>query len=238
MIGLISVTITLFSFSVVTISRRNITHEKLAMMGKLSSRISHDLKNPLAILKMLVEQNALDVPQDEIQTLRNKKMNRAISKMTNQIDNILNFVKDHELVMKNVSLFSLFDHTIEYVELTSSVKIQKEGNDCMLLCDFYKIEIVFENIVLNAIQAMKNVGNITLRASDTENHVIIIIENDGPDIPDDILPNIFELLFSTKTTGTGLGLNSCRTIVEQHGGTIEAFNAPTRFILTFPKTSS
>jgi len=236
LIGLISTAIFLFSIGVVKISQQNIKQEKLALLGQVSARISHDLKNPLSLIQVLVEQNTLNISQDPKQITRNEKMKRAILRMTNQIDNIMNFLKDRELVMKKVSLYSVFDAAVEYTTFIPTVSIQKEGNDGMIVCDPTQIEIVFANILSNAVQAMHNVGEITLRIFENTDHVEIVIENTGPEIPDKILSTIFESLFTTKTNGTGLGLISCKSIINQHGGIIQAYNNPTRFVITIPKS--
>ena len=67
---------------------------------------------------------------------------------------------------------------------------------------------------------MDNVGQIQIRIQDNNKQVLIEVEDSGSGIPADVLPRIFEPLFTTKSTGTGLGLLSCRNIVEQHQGTI------------------
>lgn len=64
---------------------------------------------------------------------------------------------------------------------------------------------------------------------------VIEFENSGPDIPPDIFPKIFEPLFTTKHGGTGLGLPTCKSVIEQHGGTITAKNNPTTFTIQLPK---
>ncbi|QLH09950.1 sensor histidine kinase [Candidatus Nitrosotenuis sp. DW1] len=77
-------------------------------------------------------------------------------------------------------------------------------------------------------------GVITIRATKNNSHIIIEIEDSGPGIRSDILPKIFEPLFTTKQVGTGLGLSSCKMIIEQHGGTIGILNNPTRFSIILP----
>lgn len=91
----------------------------------------------------------------------------------------------------------------------------------MTMCDFNSIEVVFENLLLNAKQAIKGSGIINIRLAEEGNFAKIEVEDSGEGIPNHVLPKIFDPLFTTKQEGTGLGLSSCRNIVEQHGGTIE-----------------
>jgi len=82
---------------------------------------------------------------------------------------------------------------------------------------------------------MNESGSITISAREDQNNVIIEFEDTGPGIADENLPKVFEPLFTTKETGTGLGLASCKNIVERHRGTIVVKNNPTTFTITLPK---
>jgi signal transduction histidine kinase len=82
---------------------------------------------------------------------------------------------------------------------------------------------------------MKNSGRITIKIIQNNDYVSILFENSGPSIPENITSKIFEPLFTTKQEGTGLGLVSCKTIVENHGGKIEVKNNPTTFSITLPQ---
>ena len=70
-------------------------------------------------------------------------------------------------------------------------------------------------------------------SSDSKN-ITIKVQDSGPGIPDKDLEKIFEPMYTTKTTGTGLGLVICKSIIEQHGGTISVSNKPTTFTITLP----
>ncbi len=85
---------------------------------------------------------------------------------------------------------------------------------------------------------MENSGEIKVRIKENENDVDIEIEDSGPGIPEDKIEQIFDPLFTTKSTGTGLGLVSCKNIIEQHKGTISVKNNPTIFEIILPKKVS
>ena len=89
--------------------------------------------------------------------------------------------------------------------------------------------------MLNAIQAIgNNKGQIKIYISQKQNEAIIEFENTGPNIREEILTRIFEPLFSTKEKGTGLGLVSCKNIIERHHGNIIATSNPVIFRITIP----
>jgi signal transduction histidine kinase len=87
-------------------------------------------------------------------------------------------------------------------------------------------------------QAIGEKGKIRIRIIKQGDWLVIEVEDDGLGIPNDILPKIFEPLFTTKQSGTGLGLSSCKNIIEQHGGTITVRNKPTTFLVKLPLKSS
>jgi two-component system sensor histidine kinase HydH len=109
--------------------------------------------------------------------------------------------------------------------------------DITIDCDQEQIKIAFKNILLNSVQAMNYQGIINITISEIENHVQVEIEDNGPGISEDILPKIFEPLFTTKQTGTGLGLSSCNNIIKSHRGKISVntkIDAGTRFTIELP----
>jgi signal transduction histidine kinase len=104
-----------------------------------------------------------------------------------------------------------------------------------VLADPIQLQIVCNNILINTIQAIgTKQGEIEFRFS--ENSEDIIIENSGPDIPQELLPHIFESLVTSKEVGIGLGLSSCKRIIESHEGSISVKNNPTTFTITLPKS--
>lgn len=105
-------------------------------------------------------------------------------------------------------------------------------------CDSKKLETVFVNLITNAIEVIESKGQIDIRLIDKNDYVLIEIEDSGPGIPENILPKIFEPLFTTKQTGIGLGLPSCKNMTEQHGGIITVKTNPTVFTIKLPKDPS
>jgi len=107
-----------------------------------------------------------------------------------------------------------------------------------LVCDSTKIEVALTNLIMNSIQAMNNSGQVDIRLFEDQKGVVIQVGDRGCGIPDDVMPKIFEPLFTTKQEGTGLGLASCKKIIEQHGGTISVSSAPgkgTVFTIHIPR---
>ncbi len=90
------------------------------------------------------------------------------------------------------------------------------------------------NLVNNSVHALEGQGEINIIVSADSKFVTIQVKDSGPGISDENLEKIFEPMFTTKKTGTGLGLVICKSIVEQHGGTLTVSNKPTTFTIKLP----
>ena len=116
-----------------------------------------------------------------------------------------------------------------------NIQINLPKNDFQLFGNFYKLVVVFSNLVENSIEAMKNNGVINIFAREGTDFVMIDLKDSGPGFPPESLKKVFSSLFTTKAGGNGLGLKVVKTIIETHGGTISVRNNPTTFSIKLPK---
>ena len=222
------------------ISSELIKSERFSAIGELASRISHDIRNPLSNLQMSIDLLKKSPPDTKISDEKiSEKLNMAtknIERISHQVNDVLGFVKDQNLKKENFEFSSCLKDTIESINLPNNIKLKISKSDQILFGDKFQMQIVFNNIIINAIQAIgENDGEITIDSTDKGDSIIIEIKNSGPPIPADVLPHIFESLVTTKQVGTGLGLVSCKTIIENHNGEIYAENNPTKFVIKLPK---
>ncbi|MEW6043745.1 MAG: ATP-binding protein [Thermoproteota archaeon] len=218
-------------------SRALIESEKLAAIGNLSSRLAHDLKNPLSALKVITELLKATAKDQSDPTFQSKleAANAAIFRMTHQIDNVLDFVKETDIQAEPTSVYEILKIAMNKIPEKGNVVLDVQQNDIALNCDKEKMAVVFSNIMLNSIQAMNSTGKITIRFYQTPKDTIIDFEDTGPGIPQNIISKIFDPLFTTKQQGTGLGLATCKSIIQQHGGNITVSNNPTKFTVIIPR---
>ena len=215
--------------------------KRLSAIGELSARIAHDLRNPLSILLNTIAIIKIKNPEFEKNNKeRFERIDRAIKRMSHQIDEVMDYVTPKPLDPTNSSLLEIIKTALSNVP-TTGIEIQIPENDMSMSCDYEKLEIVLTNLILNAIQAMKDSGKIFIRLHEVKeglnNFAVIEVEDTGPGIPDDVLPKVFDPLFTTKERGTGLGLVSCKSIIENHGGTISIkthVGHGTTFIMRIP----
>ena len=212
--------------------------QRLSAIGESSARVAHDLRNPLGIIKNAIEliEISSNNSTDEKMKKRIQMIKNATERMSRQITDVLDFVRTRPLQLEKNSLARILDSAIKS-SVPNTVKVSKPQNDVTILCDGKQLEIVFSNILYNAVQVMENSGNIKVKFVDDKNHVKIYIEDSGPGISEENLEHIFDPLFTTKPGGTGLGLVSCKSIVEQHEGKITVTNNPTTFEITLPKNN-
>ena len=216
---------------------RLIQAERLSAIGELASRLAHDLRNPLSVVKGTAQLiKVTNKNLDEVTLKRIELIERSIFRMTHQIDGVLDYVKGTPIVKKEpTSLHETIISALQTLMIPTNVTINFPKDDIIMLCDSQKIQIVFSNIILNAIQAIgENKGTINIRARKKQNVIEIKIEDSGPGIAPSVYDKIFDPLVTTKQEGTGLGLASCKSIIEQHRGTISATNKPTTFTVTLP----
>ena len=196
--------------------------DKLHTIGELSSRLAHDLQNPLSIITNTLEILKLKQPQLDEKTKESyDRIERAASRMSQQIKDVLNYVRTSNLVLEQASLVSLLKSVIDDIEVPEGIKINLPTEDVLVYGDIKQLEIVFANLIANSIQAIEEKGKIMIQASETDGDVVIDVIDNGSGIPKEDLPHVFEPLFTTKQNGTGLGLASCKSIIENHGGFIE-----------------
>ena len=219
------------------LNREIITSERLSSIGSLASRLAHDLRNPLSVIKNSMEilKMRLNENMDEKVNHQLSMVGRAVSRMSHQIEDVLDFVNIASLKVQSNSINTIIESSILNTVIPDTVKINIQKNSAMAQCDAFRLEVVFSNLLKNACQAIENKGEIIISIIDKKDNVVIEVEDSGPGISDEDINKIFEPLFTTKQTGTGLGLASCKSIVEKHGGTLAVRLNPTTFVVTIPK---
>jgi two-component system sensor histidine kinase HydH len=205
----------------------------------MSSRLAHDLQNPLTIIKNTIELLKLNQPGLDEKTAENyERIDRAASRMSQIIREVLDYVRTSELMMEKTSLVELLKTVTSGLDIPDRIKIIFPVEDVVVYGDVKQLETVFANLILNAIQAINGSGRIMIQAAEIDDQTVIDVIDNGHGIEKENIPRIFEPLFTTKQHGTGLGLASCKSIVESHGGTIECssiVNKGTVFTIRFPK---
>ena len=199
--------------------------EKLAAIGNLAAGIAHEIRNPLSSIKgyvtyfgSLFEEGSENRKAAGIMVGEVDRVNRVISEL-------LEFARPSDLKLRKTNLLELIDHSLRIVSHEAEfarVHIAKAFNGTLpeLTLDPDRITQVFLNLLINAIQAMPEGGELTLAAEQEENMLFLHITDTGEGIAPENLADIFNPYFTTKKNGTGLGLAIVHKIVEDHGGSM------------------
>jgi len=210
--------------------------ERLATIGTMASRIAHDLKQPLTIMQTYADMLTPEIISKLDFKDREKwlRLQNSILDMNKIIEDVLDFARTTEIKKKKSSFLRILKLAINHVKSSYGVIINLPENDVSVTCDARKMEAVMSNMLNNAVHALDGQGEIDVSVSVDSDFVIIQIKDSGPGISKENLGKIFEPMFTTKKTGTGLGLVICKSIVEQHGGFITVSNKPTTFTIKIP----
>lgn len=211
--------------------------ERLAAIGELSARLSHDIRNPLTTIKNANEILRLNL-KEKLDDNSEKLLgfsDRAIERISHQIDDVLGFVRNNPLKFQSCDINEIIHLAINTSKIPDNIVINVHDKSLEIQCDPFQLEIVFTNLIQNSIQALEK-GCIDINYVELQDNIIIEFVDSGPGIPEEIIGKIFDPLFTSKQRGTGLGLSSVKKIVEVHGGKIFVKNNPTTFTITLPKT--
>jgi two-component system sensor histidine kinase HydH len=205
--------------------------EHLSSLGEMVAGISHEIRNPLGIIKssseLLKKKMARFDPSNSIPNIIIEESIR----LNNIITDFLNFAKPKSpnLVVCNVE--DILEKNINF--LSSQIKqegytIEKHYDESLpeITADADMLYQAFLNILINAMQAMPGGGVIHVDIHSDDHSVTVVIEDEGEGIPEEILEKIWDPFFTTKAKGTGLGLVIVKNIIESHEGSVSIANKP------------
>jgi signal transduction histidine kinase len=219
-----------------TAKRKMADQDRLVSLGMLSAGVAHELNTPLAVLQGSIEKLLETVPDPAAQD-RLRRMQRVAARLKTISEGLLDFSRVRRQEKHEVAVRQLIDEAWQLVSLDEKANQTAFHNRVAPECRVYgnadRLIQVFVNLLRNALQAVPaHDGEIIVQTNqltkDAERWWLIAVEDNGPGIPADVLPDIFEAFISTKldSKGTGLGLTVSEGIVQQHGGTISAGNRP------------
>jgi signal transduction histidine kinase len=214
--------------------------ERLAAIGELAGMVGHDLRNPLTGIKnsaYFLKKKGNTIPQAQAKELL-ETIDKCVDYSNNIVNDLLDYSREIHLEMQECSLRELLAEAVAMVNIPEKVEILNQlPDEPHLQADHDKIKRVFINLIKNAIDAMPNVGKLTVDGKAVNGNYEISFADTGTGISDEILSKLFSPLFTTKAQGMGFGLAICKRIIEAHGGkiTVKTANGEgTTFKITLP----
>ena len=224
--------------------------ERLAAMGAMIGGVAHELNNPLTsilgVSELLQDSQTTEAARKQIAMLQQQARRAA-----DIVHNLTYFSRPPAPGKSKVSLGEVVERTLNlhaYSLRKNNITVDflRDPGLPYVEGDPHQLMQVFLNLILNAEQAIREVrdrGTLRIRLASNSESVSASFQDDGPGIPAEILPSIFDPFYTTKRPGrgTGLGLSICKSVLKEHDGTVEAVNAPgggAIFTVTLPAAAT
>ena len=226
--------------------------ERLAVVGELAAGMAHEIKNPMAGIKVSMEVLSQDspLPQEDKEVLL--RVIKEIDRITNMLKGLLSYARPPKPKFISVDLNQILGTTIKSAQYSlrspkykikapkDQVKFVTNINPDLphIVADPDQLQQIFLNLILNAVDSLYTLsdrqGIITIQTLQLSDALVqISISDNGRGIDSKSLEDVFKPFFTTKSQGTGLGLAICRRLVEQHNGSISVANNPDGIGVTF-----
>ena len=236
---------------------RDITEEKmfneelvrsktLSTLGQYSNELAHEIKNPLNAINIQMSLLEREIGKHDLGTGEElsdvvKVVKEEISRLNKLAKDCLSFSKSGDLERAEEGIGQIFEELLSLItphaDLNGvNIYLTITGSCPQILVDRDKLKQAFLNLILNAIEAMTGGGSIAINVSKKDSYLNISIKDTGPGIPDEQHDKIFDLFYSTKSGGTGVGLAITKNIIHAHGGNIrfEKLVEGAEFIIELP----
>ncbi|MBI5598704.1 MAG: hypothetical protein HY890_03080 [Deltaproteobacteria bacterium] len=208
---------------------RLVNAEKLMALGELSASLAHEIRNPLvsiggfaARLRKKIEPGSPHLPYVE-------HISKQVTRLEEIINDILNFAEHREMKLNVAEVNAVVEDALWLFEEAchnQKIKVVKalSKEPMPVVADAHQLKIAFDNLIANAIQSMEHGGKLTVRTRRENDLGVVDITDSGGGIEPGIIGNIFNPFFTTKKTGTGLGLTITHKIITRHRGVIDVAN--------------
>jgi signal transduction histidine kinase len=208
--------------------------EKLAGLGEMVAGISHEIRNPLGIIGSTAELLHQKMDDDD----RRKQLGKIIMEETNRLNGIvtdfLDFARPTTPHFSECRVDEILERNLEFLEIELKrrhIQVERSfaSSGRLIYADGDLLYRAFLNVFVNALEALNEGGTIEVATYYRDGHddaVDVVITDSGAGIPQEIGAKVFDPFFTTRKTGTGLGLPIVRNIVESHGGTVSIESPP------------
>jgi signal transduction histidine kinase len=219
--------------------------ERLSVMGETSAIVAHELRNPLVAIGGFARTLLRALDEDDPNREFARIITEDVGRMETIINDLLDFIRPQKQMRRAVRIDQLVAETVgrhlaRLQEQGIELHYDLQAGELELPCHPGEIQQVLENLLSNAVGVLHDGGRIEVESRLVPGGVRVALADDGPGFASDLADKLFAPFFSTKTSGSGLGLTICSQIVKAHGGVVEAVNlghggAEFAFILPLPR---
>jgi signal transduction histidine kinase len=199
--------------------------ERLAALGQFAGAIGHEFRNQLGVIRNVAYFLKVKLADEEDKKII-KHLNileEEIINTDNTIENLLAFARSKKPELRSVDIKEILLDSIEMCKVPRRIRVatQIDSDLPRIEADQIKLNRVFVNIILNAVEAIRGTGQVLIRETRKGNDIDIRIQDNGGGIRPEDKERLFEPAFTTKPRGTGLGLATAKAFIESHGGAID-----------------
>lgn len=204
--------------------------QRLKAMGEMATRIVHEIRNPLCSVQLfssMLESELQNTPHKELA----RGISTGISSLNTILTNMLLFARPHKPSSKKIPIDRVVEESVVILIpliRARNIELKKSLHRYEVLGDGELLKQVFINVILNAVQALPNGGNLNVTMEESATSVIVHVKDNGLGIDSADIEKIFNPFFTTKDTGTGLGLTIASQIMQAHGGYIKVHSGEDR----------
>lgn len=219
--------------------------DRMTAMQTMTAGLAHEVRNPLNAAKLQLEllDRRLRRQVDDARLLEPSALaQKEIARLTALLNDFLAFARPPELDARDTDVVEIVRHVCDLERISAEARgatLELHGDARPLLAriDAPKIKQIVLNLVRNAVEAVGAGGRITVSVEATHDELAVSVADTGPGIPEAVRVRIYEPFFSTKETGTGLGMSIVHSLVALHGGAIDLDTGPrgTTFRVRLPR---
>jgi two-component system sensor kinase FixL len=200
-----------------------LTEQKsLAKLGEMAAVVAHEVKNPIAGIRGALQVITSRMPAEQRDRTILVDIITRLDALNRIVQDMLMFARPRALRKEAIALGALLGDTASMIERDPTMLNLEIGinGSAEVAGDRELLQIVFQNILMNAAQAMEGTGRVDVTITHIDGRCRVTVADRGPGMPEEIREKAFEAFFTTKHRGTGLGLPIAKRVVEAHGGTI------------------
>jgi PAS domain S-box-containing protein len=220
--------------------------ERLSVMGETSAIVAHELRNPLVAIGGFARTLLRNLDEEDPNRQYADIISSEVARMETIIHDLLDFIRPKKRLRKEVVIDRMVGETADRFQAEmqgKGVRLEMDLQAGATALEIHPGEIqqVLQNYLVNALQAQPEGGRVVVATTLVEGGVRVAVRDDGPGFGQEVADKLFSPFFSTKTSGSGLGLTICSQIIKSHGGVTEAANQPEggaefSFILPLPRS--
>jgi len=223
--------------------QRRLESQRLAAIGTLASSLAHEIRNPLNAISLLIAQlERSKQPEDAKEKMINE-MRQELGRLDRLVSDILDYARPLQLQKESINLQAFIESvTTFYRGMLESkklhLKLQFPETPIFIEGDGDKLRQAFVNLIKNGVEAMGVSGELSISLDVLDRGIRCIISDNGVGIDPKTKGRLFDLFFTTKDQGTGLGLSMVKKIIDAHGAKIDIESSPgkgTSIIMVFPR---